>query len=302
MRLPSDWVRTRSPRWDVEGRDWPFRDASTFVEVNGLRWHVQMLGDGPKVLLLHGAGAASHSFRGIIPYLAGRFSIVVPDLPGHGFTVVPSGFGLGLHEMADALAALLRRLEIRPRIVIGHSAGAAIAARMLLDDGLSSPPLIGINAALLPLSGFASVIFSPLARAIVASRIGPDLLAWSSSHDMRIRKTIEGTGSTLDPRGYELYARLVGCPGHVEGTVRMMSAWDLDPLVSDLPKLKVPLLLLAGERDRAVPPNNAQRVAERVKGARVIRMRGVGHLSHEEDPAATADLIHTAADRWAQAD
>ena len=57
----------------------------------GLRWHVQMMGTGPQVLLLHGAGAATHSWRDVAPLLARDFTVIAPDLPGHGFTDTPRG-------------------------------------------------------------------------------------------------------------------------------------------------------------------------------------------------------------------
>lgn len=53
--------------WDRDGRDWPNRAASRFVEVGGIHWHVQQLGQGPVLLLLHGTGAATHSWRDIAP-------------------------------------------------------------------------------------------------------------------------------------------------------------------------------------------------------------------------------------------
>ena len=74
------------PRWEREGRDWPNRTYSRFVQAARLRWHVQLMGDGPALLLLHGTGAATHSWRALAPLLAERFTVVAPDLPGHGFT------------------------------------------------------------------------------------------------------------------------------------------------------------------------------------------------------------------------
>ena len=60
------------PDWAVEGRDWPHREASRFVEAAGLRWHIQEFGraEAPTLLLLHGTGAATHSWRGLAPLLA----------------------------------------------------------------------------------------------------------------------------------------------------------------------------------------------------------------------------------------
>ena len=72
--------------WTVDGADWPNRDASRFVEAGGLRWHVQVMGTGPVALLVHGMGASSHSWRDVAPLLASRFTVIIPDLPGHAFT------------------------------------------------------------------------------------------------------------------------------------------------------------------------------------------------------------------------
>ena len=82
--------------WERDGRDWPNRAFSRFVQAGGLRWHVQVMGQGPVVLLLHGTGASTHSLRDLAPLLAEHFTVVAPDLPGHGFTAVPRIAG-GLH-------------------------------------------------------------------------------------------------------------------------------------------------------------------------------------------------------------
>jgi len=76
--------------WERDGRDWPNRDASRFVRAGGLRWHVQKTGTGPVLLLVHGTGAATHSWRELAPLLARRFTVIAPDLPGPGFTQRPA--------------------------------------------------------------------------------------------------------------------------------------------------------------------------------------------------------------------
>ena len=58
-----------------------------------IRWHVQRMGAGPALLLLHGTGAATHSWRALAPLLAEHFTVVAPDLPGHGFTGPPGSGG-----------------------------------------------------------------------------------------------------------------------------------------------------------------------------------------------------------------
>src|SRR5689334_1861175 len=120
--------------WNRDGRDWPHREASRFIEAAGLRWHVQIMGQGPVALLLHGTGASTHSFRDLAPLLARHFTVVIPDLPGHGFTATPeTSAGFTLPQVSSGVAALLTTLGLRPVIALGHSAGAAIAIRMALD-------------------------------------------------------------------------------------------------------------------------------------------------------------------------
>ena len=70
------------PNWSVEGRDWPNRAHSRFVAAGGLSWHVQRMGAGPKLLMLHGTGASTHSFRDLAPLLAEEFDVAAPELPG----------------------------------------------------------------------------------------------------------------------------------------------------------------------------------------------------------------------------
>ncbi|MEL4403125.1 alpha/beta fold hydrolase, partial [Shewanella algae] len=82
---------------------WPNRDSSRFVEAGGLVWHVQQMGSGPPILLLHGTGAATHSWRGVMPLLARDFTVIAPDLPGHGFTRGRPRGGLTLPGMAGAV-------------------------------------------------------------------------------------------------------------------------------------------------------------------------------------------------------
>jgi len=156
---------TRAPDWAVEGRDWPNRGASRFVDAGGLRWHVQQFGEGPALVLLHGTGAATHSWRDIAPLLARSHSVIAMDLPGHGFTSVPrDDSGFTLPNVARSLAALLGELGIVPLALVGHSAGAAIAVRMALDGLSTLGGIVGLNSALLPFPGPLGPIAPFLAR------------------------------------------------------------------------------------------------------------------------------------------
>ncbi|ABD08705.1 Alpha/beta hydrolase [Rhodopseudomonas palustris HaA2] len=279
--------------WSRDGADWPHRDASRFVEAGGFRWHVQQMGpaDAPALLLIHGTGAASHSWRGLAPLLAAHFRVVVPDLPGHGFTQSPRAHRLSLPGMAGDLAALLRVLGVSPQIVVGHSAGAAIAARMCLDGSIAPRLLISLNGAFLPYGGPAANIFSPLAKMLVLNPFVPSFFAWQAGSRAAVERLIGNTGSTLDPVGIRLYGKLVGNSAHVAAALRMMANWDLEPLLRALPGLKPQLVLVAADGDRAIPPSVARKVQEIQPKAVIERIPGLGHLAHEERPDLIAALI-----------
>lgn len=100
--------------WQRDGVDWPNREASEFHRAAGLRWHLQRMGSGPVILLLHGTGASTHSWGALLPLLADDYTVVAPDLPGHAFTDTPSSRGLSLPGMATSVAALLTELGLEP--------------------------------------------------------------------------------------------------------------------------------------------------------------------------------------------
>ena len=284
----------QAPDWAVEGRDWPDREASRFVEAGGLRWHVQVQGRGPVLLLLHGTGAATHSWRELAPRLAAHYTVVAPDLPGHGFSASLPREQSTLPGFAAALQALMQALDREPAFVAGHSAGAAIAAQLALLPGSRVQRQAWINPALQPFDGWSGLVFAPLARWMAQRPQVARLAAWRGGDERAVRRLIDGTGSRLDARGVELYRRLLACPGHVAGALAMMAGWDLAPLAAALPRLRTPVLLIVGAGDRTVPPAQADAARARLPGTLPVelqRLPGLGHLAHEEAPAQVAERL-----------
>jgi len=277
--------------FDRDGRDWPNRDASRFVDAEGFRWHVQIKGTGPVVLLLHGTGAATHTWRGSFGALSERYTVVAPDLPGHGFTQTPPGGRLSLPGMAQATSALLKALQIAPELAVGHSAGAAIIVRQTLDKGMAPHALISLNGAFLPFGGIAGHIFSPIAKVLAMNPFVPAYFARRCSDDGVIERMLDETGSHIDDEGRELYRRLAANAAHVAGALGMMASWNLRPLANELQQLSTPLTLVVGTADKTVPPAQSEEVLRLVRNATLIRWRGLGHLAHEEKPELFIALV-----------
>ncbi len=280
-----------TPSFDREGRDWPNRETSRFVEAAGITFHVQMAGHGPVLLLVHGTGAATHSWRALLPLLQDRFTVVAPDLPGHGFSEKPLDYRLSLKGMAKDLTDLLRALEVRPVMAVGHSAGAAILAQMCLDGSIEPKSLVSLNGALLPLRGMAGQTFSPIAKFLALNPLVPRIVAWRAGDQASVTRLIAGTGSTIDAEGIEYYRRLIGTSRHASAALAMMANWELEPLRQALPKLRAHLVLVSAERDKAITPDTARRVHRLVANSSLIHLDGLGHLAHEQDPAGAARII-----------
>lgn len=287
--IPACFSRRES--FDSESHDWPNRATSRFVATRELEWHVQDSGCGPPLLLVHGTGSASHSWRDVAPLLARRFRVIVPDLPGHGYTSAPAFAGFTLPSMAASVRDLLYAMGATPCMVAGHSAGAAVMVSMALSQYIAPRVLISINGALLPLTGVPRWVFSPMAKLLARSPLVPQLVARRAANRKAIERLIADTGSKLDPAGIRLYQRLVRQPSHVAAALSMMANWDLESLARDIPKLRVPLKLLAASNDRTISAADAQRVRALVPSAEVIRLDGLGHLAHEESPQLVADEI-----------
>lgn len=286
-------MQPEGPSWRALGKVWPHHEVSRFVEAGGVRWHVQSMGEGPDLLLLHGAGASTHSWRDLMALLAAHFHVVAIDLPGHAFTGSPPVYRPTLPRVARLVGDLIAMLGLKVEMLVGHSAGAAIGARMISDHLVQPAGFVAFNGAFKPFDGMARTVFPALAKLLFVNPFTPRLFAFSGRNPARVERLLEGTGSALDGEGLKYYKILMGSPGHVAGVLAMMAHWDLERLVSDLAHLETPTLLIAGAGDKAVSPQVSRELAACLPKARFEAWDGLGHLAHEEAPDRAAERILT---------
>ena len=115
--------------WARDLPTWPLSTLSRRVACRPHRWHVQETGTGPTILLIHGAGGATHSWRDVMPILAKQAHVVAIDLPGQGFTQAGTRARSGLNPTAADIAALCAQEGWSPAAIVGHSAGAVSSLR-----------------------------------------------------------------------------------------------------------------------------------------------------------------------------
>ncbi len=274
--------------WESDLPSWSLPETSIRITNGPHRWHVQVSGDGPDLLLLPGAGASTHTWRNLIPELARTFRVIALDLPGQGFTQSPNASRSGLPETIEDIASLGNAECWKLHAVVGHSAGAAIA--LGLSRVLAIPKVVGINPALDNFEGVAGWLFPIMAKLLAANPFTANVFAFSASQS-RARRLIEGTGSKIDGEALKFYTRLIADKGHVNGALQMMAHWSLDELLKELPETTAEVLFLVGENDKAVPPDVARRAAKRLPHASLKAFNDLGHLAHEENPVAILNEI-----------
>jgi magnesium chelatase accessory protein len=278
------------------------------VRAAGLAWHVQIVAPPAAtpatrtVLLLHGTGASAHSFVPLLPFLAQALPdahIVVPDLPGHGFTLGAELPALTLPRIAADLAALLGTLvpalKLPPLVAIaGHSAGAALALRMALDGLADGATIVGFNPSLVAMPAFYMQVMAPLINPVATSGPVAALIALTSGPTGLIDRLLDSTGSRLTPELRRPYQRLFADPAHVRGSIGFMAAADLPALLEDSARLAAPCRFVIGERDAWVQARHLRPLLARHFARAAVEAWPGGHLLHELEPARAAAVIASA--------
>lgn len=284
-------MTTDLPDWEALRATWPNAEASRFLEVDSVRWHVQVTGTGPVLLLLHGTGGASHSWGAVLPLLARDHTVVVPDLPGQGFTTALAGPPT-IDAMARAVARLCTALALAPVTAAGHSAGAAVLLAMARDRNVPLTAIAGFGAALVPPPSAYRELVAPFINPFVtspwAASIGAALGAQPAIADL----VLAGASDAIPAAQRARYGALFASRAHVRGALAMMANWDIAALLRSLVHSTLPpISLVHGTRDAFIPITKLRAVAATLPTATVIPWEGAGHLLHEERPEAAAEVI-----------
>jgi pimeloyl-ACP methyl ester carboxylesterase len=258
------------------------------VEVAGVATALLEGGDGPPVVLLHGHGGFAESLGEVIAGLVDRYRIVAPDLPGLGRSELRGGL-LGPAATAQWLRQLIGLTCTKSPIVVGFSAGAAIAVRYLLADGhqvrrgiLVSPRWLGSGR--MPLSLRAALVrFARNPSRTSADRVARHLLFDAASTQARLGSRFVALEDYLIERARQ--------PGFRAAN----RALSLDVSTEDLQRITVPVAVVCGRHDRVVALTNTQRVTAEL-GWPLTVIDDAGHLPHLERPAHLIGALRTAMD------
>jgi pimeloyl-ACP methyl ester carboxylesterase len=253
-------------------------------------------GDGPVLLLLHGIANSSQTWENVAPLLSERFTLIAPDLLGHGESATPRGdYSLGAH--ATGVRDLLTALGVERATVIGHSLGGGIAMQfayqfpercerlvLVSSGGLGREVHLLLRAAALPGADWVLPLLTSSQVVGVGRHLGGLLKRVRLAPGGDAEVLAQGFAS-LDSAGSR-QAFLHTVRAVIEPSGQRVSAHDRLALAGPIPSL-----IVWGERDSIIPVSHGEAAHEAIPDSRFEVFPGAGHLPHDDDPERFAAVL-----------
>jgi pimeloyl-ACP methyl ester carboxylesterase len=250
---------------------------------------IDVEGDGPPLVLLHGVGTSRVVWRRAMPLLAARWHVVAPDLPGFGASP-PAGRGFALDRVVDVLAEALAADLERPFDLLGNSLGGAVALELAArHPRLVRRLVLAAPAGLTPMREPVPLLAGRVGSALIAAR----RVAGAPLAGNGLARRLLLFGTVADPAAVpaEEARRMVrGSSGSVRvgAAITTVAAADLR---HRLPALEMPVAFLWGARDRVMPVSALPGLRALAPGAPAEVIAGAGHVPQVERPREFAAAV-----------
>jgi pimeloyl-ACP methyl ester carboxylesterase len=259
--------------------------SELFVDCGDCRIRTLVAGSGPPLILVHGIMAYSFSWRYNIDAFAQTHTVYAVDGAGVGFSERKEGLDVGLRASAERLLRFMDALGISSADLVGTSHGGALS---IVAAGLA-PERFDHIVLVAPVNPWSKIgrkriwLFSTDFGALCMRSL---FLRTKPLHRILLRR-LYADPSRIQAGTMEGYAAPHEVPGALQTMLVMVKTWhedlrEIEPALARLREKQV--LLLWGDRDRAVDPRSARELKKRLPSARVEMMHGVGHLPYEEVP------------------
>ena len=286
-----------------------YREAGDqFIRVNDVDVHVDTreftdacecfeAGHEPLIVLMHGFGASTFSWREVMDELSGFGEVVAYDRPGFGFTervttwAGENPYGtLGNFQIIDRL--IDEFADGRPVVLVGHSAGGELAANYVVANPGRVDGLVLVDAAIFTTGGSPAWLV-PVFELPQFDTLGPMLVSSiaTSGEDLLRESFLDQTKLTDDV--YAGYRAPLALEGWERGFWEFTKAPRIAGLALRLGELRVPTLVITGDSDTVVPTADASRIHDAIEQSELVIIGQAGHLPQEEQPAAFVAALET---------
>ncbi|MBN1954341.1 MAG: alpha/beta fold hydrolase [Anaerolineae bacterium] len=252
-----------------------------YQTIDGVRIYYHTEGSGPAVLLLHGLGSCADDWFFQFPALSERYTVIAADLRGHGRSDKPPG-PYAIARMGNDMAGVLAALATGPAHVVGLSLGGLAAQALAIGHPPQVRSLVLVNtfARLRPqgLGGWLYFLSRAAAMATGGLEAQAEVVArgvFPYPEQEELRRAAAERLRANDPAAYR-------------ATMRAVLRFDSR---RDLPRVRVPALVIAGKEDTTVSLAAKQELAARIPGAQLIVMSNSGHASPLDQPEQFNQLL-----------
>ncbi|MBU0493113.1 MAG: alpha/beta hydrolase [Chloroflexi bacterium] len=267
---------------------------SRFVDVNGLRVHVETAGSGESTLvLLHGFAASTYSWREVMAPLAEHGTVVAFDRPAFGQTERPipgewtGQDPYGFDAQVALTVGLLDELGVEKAVLVGNSAGGTVAVATALRYPERVSALVLVDPAIYGHGGGLPDWARPILSSPQMRWYGPLLVrALLPSWGEGFGRSAWHDPAGLTPEMWAGYTRPLQAENWDRAFWEYLLAARSPDLASRLDEVRMPTLVITGDDDRIVPTAQSVRLAGELPNAELVVVPNCGHIPHEECPAA----------------
>jgi pimeloyl-ACP methyl ester carboxylesterase len=255
---------------------------SDIVEVLGTHLHVRDSGPktAPAIIMLHGFGSSLHTWEPWAQALSADFRVIRFDLPGSGLSEPDASGNYSDTRTMNLIAALMDRLGIAKASLIGNSIGGRIAWRFAAREPQRVTKLVLISP-----DGYASAGFAYGQKPKVSSTL--QLMRYFLPKAM-LRSSLAGAygnPAAMSDATVDRYYDLMLAPGSRGALIARLEQTVLVDPVPLLRTIQLPVLLVWGEKDAAIPFKHSQDYLAALPNTKLVSFPALGHVPHEEAPA-----------------
>ncbi len=261
--------------------------------VGGLSIFYEEQGSGPPLLFVHGLGESSFAWRLVILELPGYRSLAL-DLKGFGQSDKPLDSRYTVADQATLVAQFVRALDLRDVVLVGHSLGGGVAlltARQLDQAGENRlRGLVLLDSIAYPqrLPRYIRVLKTPILRDLVFRFVPPEANVRAVLREVYYRRDMIRDEQVAIQVEDSLRP---GATHALVETVKHLVPRNADQFVAACSTVRVPTLIIWGERDPVIPLELGRRLAQDISGARLEVIPDCGHVPHHESPGEVARLL-----------
>ncbi len=274
---------------------------SHFLDVKGIKLHYKQQGEGERTLvLLHGFGASTFSWREVLMPLAETSTVVAFDRPGFGLTERPmpeswEAFNPYTPQAQPLLTVgLMDALDVDKAVLVGNSAGGTVSVLTALEYPERVQALILVDPAIYT-HGRRSGLLHWLFNTPQMRHLGPLLARRIQDWGIEFGRSAWHDPDKIPDNFWEGYTKPLRADNWDRALWEMTRAREPSNLAARLDELQLPVLVITGDDDRIVPTEQSIRLAEELPDAELVVIPECGHIPQEECPevwlAAVEDFL-----------